>query len=334
RYVIFGGEELKTADLKSWYERHDDRHPQLVNMYGITETTVHVTYRPLSAADVKNDTGRGIGRPLPDLKVYLLDENMEPVPVGVPGEIYVGGAGIAREYLGRPELTAERFIPDTFSRKGGARLYKSGDLGRYSSDGIIEFLGRIDQQVKMRGYRIEPGEIETILVQHDGVKDAIVMAREEKDGDRRLVGYVQVNGKSEASVKGLRDWVKKKLPEYMVPSAFVFMDSFPLTPNGKLDRQALPKPFDSKTDHGKSITFPQTSLERKLINIWQEILHHDDIGIHDDFFDMGGHSLLAMKLIAWVRRDLQVELSIRNVFEFPTIADLVKIIGGEKEKRD
>ena len=325
RYIIFGGEELKTADLQPWYENHDDQYPRLVNMYGITETTVHVTYRALTATDATGSKGRGIGRPLPDLRIYLLDSNMQPVPIGVPGEICVGGAGLAREYLNRPELTEEKFIPDAFSGQAGARMYKSGDLGRYLPDGTIEFIGRKDNQVKVRGYRIELGEIESVIVQHPEVTGALVIARDDRGGDTLLASYVLVRDTSKDITDELRKMLKQKLPDYMVPSVIVLMEAFPLTPNGKIDRDALPAPFARHTEQGNKPVPPQSPFEEKLATIWQAIFERNDIGIHDDFFELGGHSLLAMRLIAWVRRDLHVELPIHSIFESPTIAGLAKI---------
>ena len=323
RYIIFGGDELRTEDLRVWYEHHDDRHPRLANMYGITETTVHVTFRPLSAEDTKNGTIRKIGVPLPDQKIYLLDNNMEPVPAGVPGEIYVGGAGLAREYLGRPQLTAERFIPDRFSGKDGARLYKSGDLGRYASDGTVEFLGRIDQQVKIRGYRIEPGEIESILVRHDRVMNALVMAREDIDGNKRIIGYVVVKDRPALSIKELRDWVKGKLPDHMIPSLFVYMDAFPLTPNGKIDRQALPAPEKEQTGPSAGYVAPRNELEKELTELWGRLLGQKRIGIYDDFFESGGDSLMATRCLHRMEQITGAVISHEAFYKRPSVFGVV-----------
>jgi len=333
RYVISGGEELKNADLQVWYKNHDDRHPQLVNMYGITETTVHVTYCPLNRVNTHHNYGSSIGRPLPDLRMHLLDRNMQPVPIGVPGEIYVGGPGLARGYLNRPELTAERFIPDIFSGASGQRLYKSGDLGRYLPDGNIEYLGRMDKQVKVRGYRIEPGEIESVLLEHPEVTAALVIAMEERGNDKNLAGYVAVKDTSKDIIHELKNMLKQKLPDYMVPSVFVLMKAFPLTPHGKVDRAALPVPSADRTDQEGKTDTPLSSFEEKLLAVWQAIFERDDIGINDDFFELGGHSLLAMRLIAWVRRETNVELSIHSIFEFPTIAGLAKLQSDRPDKR-
>ncbi len=240
RTVIFGGEALELQALRPWFERHGDESPRLVNMYGITETTVHVTYRPVTAADL--DAGPGaspIGVPIPDLRVYLLDSRMEPVPPGVVGEIYVGGAGLARGYLDEPTLTASRFVPDPFGGHPGARLYRSGDLARRRPDGEIDYVGRADHQVKVRGFRIELGEIESALLRHPGVREAVVLAREAREGDRRLVAYLAPRGDAIASAAELRAWLAPRLPGYMIPSAFVTVGALPLTEHGKVDRAAL-----------------------------------------------------------------------------------------------
>ena len=272
RLVIFGGEALDLQSLRPWFERHGDERPQLVNMYGITETTVHVTYRPLSIEDTERPFSSLIGRPIPDLQVYILDQNLEPVPLGVPGEIYVGGAGVARGYLNRPELNAERFIANPFSKKAGGRLYRSGDLARYLSDGDIEYIGRIDQQVKIRGFRIELGEIEALLYAHAAVREAVVMIGEDAPGEKRLVAYI-VNDQDQATTIGeLRDYLKQKLPEYMIPASFVMMDALPLTTHGKVDRRALPAFSSVRPESGKGFMTPGTLEEEVLADIWAEVL--------------------------------------------------------------
>ena len=326
RYVIFGGEELKTVDLRPWYEGHDDNRPLLVNMYGITETTAHVTYRALSSSNIDPGTWSGIGRPIPDLSLHILDSHMRPVPVGVPGEIYVGGAGVARGYLNRPELNKEKFIPDRFSCRPEARLYRTGDLASFGPDGSVRFLGRIDKQVKLRGYRIELGEIESVLTEHPSVKGALVTIREDASGDRLLAGYLQVPDSTSDLNKELKYFLKQKLPDYMVPSVFIFLDAFPLTPNGKIDMKSLPEPVApgiAEKDKGPVTASP---LEERLIKIWKEIIKDDNIGYDDDFFEIGGHSLIAMRLIAWVHHELGTELSIYDIFEYPTVRGIAEII--------
>ncbi len=244
KWVAFGGEALEPASLAPWFARHGDQQPRLVNMYGITETTVHVTYRPVERQDVKRSV---IGRPIPDLGLYVLDGEFQPLPVGVPGEIHVGGAGLARGYLGRPELTAERFIPNAWGEPG-SRLYRSGDLARRLPDGDLEYLGRIDHQVKVRGFRIELGEIESALAAHPAVREAVVLARDSVTGagEKRLVAYVVPAGDAPALAE-LRDALAGSLPEYMLPSALVVLEKLPLTANGKVDRRALPEPEAVRT---------------------------------------------------------------------------------------
>jgi amino acid adenylation domain-containing protein len=323
RLVIFGGEALDPQTLRSWFERHGDRHPQLVNMYGITETTVHVTYRPLAAAAAGSGASV-IGSAIPDLELYILDQHHQPVPIGVPGEMYVGGAGLARGYLNRPELTAERFIAHPFRDVPGARLYRTGDLARYRHDGDIEYLGRVDNQVKLRGFRVELGEIEAVLVQHEAVREAVVVCREH-DGsegpDRRLVAYVVAAGPEAPSVSELRDGARQQLPGYMVPSAFVLLERLPLTANGKVDRGALPAP-DREQHAAAAFVAPRSDLERHLAAIWREVLAIDAVGIQDNFFDLGGHSLLATQVVSRIKAQLNVDVSVASLFEHPTVAEL------------
>jgi len=331
RLVIFGGEALEFNILKPWFDRHGDQYPQLINMYGITETTVHVTYRPLKLIDLERNSGSLIGRPIPDLQIYVLDQYLQPVPIGVAGELHVGGAGVARGYLNRPELTAERFIPHPFCENWGASLYKSGDLARYLSNGDIEFLGRSDHQVKTRGFRIELGEIEVELAQHQTVKDALVLAREDVPGEKQLVAYVIADQKQPPTTNELRNLLKRKLPEYMVPSVFVLLNKLPLTPNGKIDRKALPVPDQpSQLKCEGAFVAPRNSIEEKLTEIWADILRLERVGIYDNFFELGGQSLLATKIISRVRDVFQVELPVYNLFESPTIAGIAVMVVQKK----
>ena len=329
RYVIFGGEALELQGLKPWFDRHGDRRPRLVNMYGITETTVHVTYRPVTAADLAAHPGSSpIGRPIPDLKLYVLDKHLQPVPIGVPGEIHVGGAGVARGYLNRPALTAERFIPDPFSGRPGARLYRSGDLARYRPDGELEYLGRADDQVKIRGHRVELGEIEAALGRDPAVREAAVLVRQDTPGDPRLVAYVVgVNGQA-PPVGDLRDRLKEELPPYMLPSAIVALEALPLTANGKVDRRALPAPEGDRPSSGSTYVAPRTPTEAAVAATWAEVLALGRVGIHDDFFDLGGHSLLALQVVARLR-DAFAEgagITLRELFEAPTVAGLAALV--------
>ncbi|MGC4900413.1 amino acid adenylation domain-containing protein, partial [Micromonospora echinospora] len=317
RYVVFGGEALDLGRLRPWFARHPE-FPVLVNMYGITETTVHVT---CLRVDPELATAAGtrslIGGGLADLTVRVLDAALRPVPPGVPGELYVGGRGLARGYLNRPGLTAGRFVADPFAEPGD-RLYRSGDLGRWTADGVLEYLGRADEQVKVRGFRIELGEIEAVLAEHPQVSRAVVVARREDEVDQRLVGYV-VPVDVEPDPAALRSHLVARLPEHMVPAAFVSLPEFPLTAHGKLDRRALPAP-----DHRfeQSSRGPRTPQQVILCDLFAEVLGVARVGVDDDFFALGGHSLLVNRLVGRIRAALGVDLSIRQVFETPTVTGL------------
>jgi len=350
RRVIFGGEALEIKSLQPWFERHGDQYPQLVNMYGITETTVHVTYRPLSRADLQ-ETGSVIGRPIPDLQVYLLDPYLQPVPIGIPGEMYVGGAGVARGYLNRSELTAEKFIsippqshgsrfksgnpsnalPSLIKGGRGDRLYKTGDLARYLANGDLEYLGRIDNQVKLRGFRIELGEIEALLASHGQVWETVVLVREDTPGDKRLVAYLVPQPEITLKIDKIRQFMKSKLPDYMVPNAFIILEALPLTANGKIDRRALPLPdFDS--ERLDKYIAPRTPMEEKLVTIWEKVLKVEQVGINDNFFELGGHSLLVTQLVSRVRDTFNIEIPLRDLFTAPTVSQLAASI--EKLKQE
>ena len=322
RYVIFGGEALELQSLRPWFARHGDQTPRLVNMYGITETTVHVTYRPITTQDVALGLGSVIGEPIPDLSIQLLDENGQPCPVGVPGEMHVGGAGLARGYLNRPELSAEKFIRDPFSPVPGARLYRSGDLAKRLPSGDLEYLGRIDHQVKIRGFRIELGEIETGLNSHPQVRESAVLALKQPDGGQRLVAYI-VSKTATPTVDDLRDFLAAKVPAYMVPSAFVFLDAFPLTINGKIDRRALPSPEQARPDLKKEYVAPSTPEEKILAAIWQECLQIDQAGVHDNFFELGGDSIRSIQVLSRAQKS-GLHISLQALFEKPTIFELAR----------
>ncbi|MEG5094021.1 amino acid adenylation domain-containing protein [Microcoleus sp. B13-B4] len=353
RLVIFGGEALELSSLQPWFERHGDPSPQLVNMYGITETTVHVTYRPLSKADL-NGTASIIGRPIPDLQVYVLDEYQKLVPVGVPGEMYVGGAGVTLGYLNRPELTQQRFISHPFSNAPQARLYKTGDKARYLPNGDLEYLGRIDNQVKIRGFRIELGEIEAVLSQHSLVQESVVVVREDTPGDKCLVAYLvpavhhktllqhvtnkpwtndsnnPLRGKlAQKLVPQVREYIQQKLPNYMMPQAFVVLNALPLTLNGKVDRRFLPSPDTVTRNLSTGFVLPRTPIEAQLARLWSQVLGVERIGVNDNFFELGGHSLLATQLLLEINSAFGLELSIQLMFESPTvagIADYMKVM--------
>ncbi len=327
RYVIFGGEALDLAALAPWFERHPDAC--LINMYGITETTVHVTYRPIEKADVLAKRGSLIGVPIPDLAVHVLDAFGVPAPLWVSGEMYVSGAGLAVGYLGRPELTAERFVPDSSSDRPGERAYRSGDLARRLSQGSgfdLEYLGRIDNQVKIRGFRIELAEIEAVLAAHPGVRRAIVVPREDVAGDKRLVAYVVLADDS-ISADDLRGAAQAKLPEYMVPAAVVILPELPLTPHGKVDVRALPLPAGTREATRQVFVEPRTPLEERIAAIWIEVLRIEKVGVRDGFFDLGGNSILATQVFARLRETFGFEVPMRTLFEEPTIERLAVTIG-------
>ena len=328
REVVFGGEALEPGLLKPWYARVGNAGTRLVNMYGITETTVHVTYRPLQAADAQLLGVSPIGVRIPDLQLYILDAQREPVPVGVIGELYVGGAGVARGYLNREALTAERFINDPFTENVDARLYKTGDLARWAADGSLEYLGRNDDQVKIRGFRIELGEIEARLSTCEGVREAVVIAREDSPGDQRLVAYWLADAGAAPDVAQLRDHLLAGLADYMVPSAFVRLEAFPLTTNGKLDRKALPAP-DSDAFARRGFEAPVGAVENLIAGLWQTLLGVEQVGRHDNFFELGGHSLLAVKLIERMRQQ-DLHCDVRVLFGQPSVAALAATLCSER----
>ncbi|RAA09406.1 non-ribosomal peptide synthetase, partial [Ralstonia pseudosolanacearum] len=322
RQVILGGEALEVGALRPWYERAENAGTQLVNMYGITETTVHVSYRALDVADAQG-TGSPIGRRIPDLRVYVLDAHGEPVPVGVTGEMYIGGAGVARGYLNRPELTAERFVVNPFHGEGRERMYRTGDLARWLPDGSLEYQGRADAQVKLRGFRIELGEIEARLSQCTGVREAVVTVREDVPGEQRLVAYY-VSGEA-IEAQALREQLQGSLPAYMVPAAYVRLAHLPLTSNGKLDRKGLPAP-EGHAYASTAYEAPQGEVEQTLAGIWQTLLGVERVGRHDDFFALGGHSLQAVRLVTQVRVQLGAELGLTALFAQPSLSAVAQAI--------
>ncbi len=337
RLVIVGGDRLLPEALHLWRQT-PLRSVRLLNAYGPTESTITATL--YDAADYMGGNTSSesvpIGRPLPNRSIYILDRAGAPIPIGVSGELHIGGDLLARGYLNRPELTAERFIPNPFSDEPGARLYKTGDLARYRPDGNIEFLGRIDHQVKIRGFRIELGEIEEVLRQHPAVREAVVVAREDAPGDKRLVAYVVQNPQYQAPdelkegmpmlLSQLRSYLKQKLPDYMIPPSLVLLEALPLMPNGKVDRRALPAPDDTRPELEERFVAPRTPLEEVVAASWSQVLGIEQVGIHDDFFALGGHSLLTMQVTSRLRTALQVEVPLRTFFEASTVAQLAEII--------
>ncbi|GAA1265795.1 hypothetical protein GCM10009677_17400 [Sphaerisporangium rubeum] len=322
RYVVFGGEALEVARLAGWRERHPE--VALINMYGITETTVHVSYLVVDEAVVDGAwRGSPIGVPIEDLAVYVLDEHLRPAPIGVPGEMYVAGAGLARGYLGRAGLTSTRFVADHVSGRPGERLYRTGDRARWRADGTLEYLGRTDDQVKIRGFRIEPGEIENVLAEHPDVAQAVVVARDEGTLGKRLIGYAAPKTGMTLDIADLRDFVRARLPEYMVPAVFMTVDSFSLTTNGKVNRRALPEP-DARPAVATPYAAPTTDAEITLAAIWSDVLGVERVGIRDNFFELGGDSILSLQIVARARA-AGLHLEVADVFARQNVAELAMV---------
>jgi len=316
--VLCGGEPLG-RDLA---DALLNRSAELWNLYGPTETTIWSSVQRIAV----DDQPVSIGRPIANTSIYILDDSLEPVPIGVIGELYIAGSGVARGYLNRADLSAERFVPDPFCRTAGARMYRTGDLARHRSDGTIECLGRVDHQVKIRGFRIELGEIESAMQMHPSVRQAVVVDREDAPGDKRLVAYWIGADDEQIDVGELRRQLHERLPDYMIPAAFVRLDALPLTPNGKLDRRALPAPDTDRHELGESYIAPRDHEERTLAAIWSQLLSRSTIGAHDNFFELGGHSLLATRLVSKIREAMAVSLPLRTVFDAPTLASLAERI--------
>ncbi|HEX8853874.1 MAG TPA: condensation domain-containing protein, partial [Pyrinomonadaceae bacterium] len=323
RYVIFGGEELHPVQLGEWKEAYPA--VRLVNMYGITETTVHVTFKEINGREIEENVSN-VGVPIPTTTTYIMDGSLRLLPVGVPGEVCVGGAGVSRGYLDRDELTRQKFVPNPYVP--GGRLYRSGDLGKLLPSGEVVYLGRADDQVQIRGFRVELGEVCSHLLKHAAVAKAEVIARKLHSDSLELVAYVEPT--SEVSVTELRNHLAETLPYYMVPSAFVMLKSMPMTSNGKVDRRALPEPEQSRPELERSFAAPRTPVEETLAGIWTQVLGIERVGINDSFFDLGGHSLLATQVISRVREAFQLELPLRALFEGPTVAELARVIEGQQ----
>jgi hypothetical protein len=303
----------------------------LWNLYGPTETTIWSTGCQITSADGPIS----IGRPIAKTQSYVLDASQQPVPIGVPGELYLGGDGLARCYLNRPELTAEKFVPNPFTDiNGSARLYRTGDVARWRADGTLECLGRMDHQVKIRGFRIELGEVESVLSQHPGVRQAVVTPKNDGSGDKRLVAYLVARGAA-PPVMELREHLKRKVPDYMVPSGFVYLETLPLTNNGKVDRRALPEPQQERPEIATTYVAPRTETEIVLARIWSDVLQVEQVGLHDDFFEFGGHSILAVKAVSRMRQQLETEVPLSAMFECPTVAEMaLKMMELEADRLD
>ncbi|MGF6352893.1 amino acid adenylation domain-containing protein [Paenibacillus sp. 4624] len=318
RKVIFGGEALQPIQLLEWKKKYPQT--QLINMYGITETTVHVTYKEMEWGDIQGKTSN-IGKPIPTLQIYILDEQRELVPIGVEGEIYVGGEGLARGYLNREELTAERFVPHPFA--ASQRLYRTGDLARWQMNGELEYLGRIDHQVKIRGFRIELGEIESRLLEIDGVQQAVVTVREGDTGEGVLCAYY-VSDRFQQS-KDLRTRLSQHLPQYMLPAHYIQMKTLPMTLSNKVDTRALPAPSNSVTPTDVTdLVMPSHELEWQMLNIWQEMLDNRNMGVECDYFELGGDSIRVIELISRMNRELGLHIQISDMYDYPTIRKLAR----------
>jgi amino acid adenylation domain-containing protein len=338
RWMIPTGEALSPDLCRRWLAAY--AHVPLMNAYGPTECSDDVSHHPIHRVTAAEEYNVSIGRPIGNMRLYIVDKHLRALPVGVRGELCVGGVGVGRGYLREPARTAEVFVPDMFSEEGGSRLYRTGDLACWRADGTIQFLGRIDYQVKIRGYRIEPGEIDAALEEHESVEEALVTVREDTPGNKRLVAYLVPALQTAPVISELRGYLKEKLPEYMVPSVFVILDEMPLTPNGKIDRHALPSPGTARPESERIFVAPRNPTEETLAGILLLILNLQQVGVHDDFFELGGHSLLATQVISRLREAFHVELPLREIFEHPTIAELAEVISRlqseqrEKEERE
>ncbi|MGZ4113291.1 MAG: non-ribosomal peptide synthetase, partial [Tumebacillaceae bacterium] len=328
REIITAGEQLQmTRQITNWMKQMPNC--SLTNQYGPSETHC-VTYYSMSGDATKWPALPPIGRPMPNAEMYILDSARQPVPIGVPGELFIGGPVLARGYLERPDLTAERFIANPFKNDPNARLYKTGDLALFLPDGNIKYLGRIDQQVKIRGFRIELGEIEEILTQHAAVQEVVAIAREDVPGEKQLVAYLVIDPAQTVTISEVRSFLQEKLPDYMVPTAFMFLDALPLTPNRKVDRLALPKPEHNRPDLQVAYVAPETELEKTIASVWQEVLRVEQVGVNDNFFDLGGHSLLVVQVHNKLRERLGVELTVVQLFQYPTVSALADYLSQDQ----
>jgi amino acid adenylation domain-containing protein len=330
RQLLAGGDVLSVPHVQKFLQTVENC--KLINGYGPTENTTFTCCYHITEP-INPNVSIPIGRPIANTQVYILDHNLQPVTMGATGELYIGGDGLARGYLNRPELTKEKFIPNHFSRDLEARLYKTGDLARYLPDGNIEFLGRIDNQVKIRGFRIELGEIEREIAQHPHVRENMVLARQDRTGEKRLVAYIVPHQHSTYRQETIRSFLQQQLPEYMLPSAFVVLESLPLNANGKVDRHKLPDPSQERPQLEQVYVAPQTDLQRQLASIWSDLLKIEPVGIDDNFFDLGATSTLIMQVALQIQQKLGIDLSVVKLFQYPTIAGLAKYLNAEKDSQ-
>ena len=335
--LLVGGEALPIGLAEQLLGELPGR---IINMYGPTETTIWSTCHVVTN-EPSNTGAVAVGKPMANQQVYILDANRQPLPVGVPGELWIAGDGVARGYFKRAELTKEKFQPDPFAQTPPSalstphsaaqpRMYRTGDLVRYREDGVIDFLGRVDHQVKIRGHRIELGEIEAALMQHSDVRQAVVVLRTDNPDDPQLVGYIVPSGDEAPAANVLRDFLKQKLPEHMVPALYVSLEKLPLTPNGKVDRKQLPAPQGIGRSSAKEFVAPAGGVEQTVAQIWKDILHAEQIGVDDNFFDFGGHSLQVVQVQNRLRETLGVDVPVLKLFQFPTVRTLAKFIGEQQ----
>jgi amino acid adenylation domain-containing protein len=329
RRLILGGEPSRW----DWVEQLQGLASEctILNHYGPTETTVGVLTHEIRTRPVATRSSMlPLGRPIPNAGIYMLNADLDPVPLSVTGEIYIGGPNVARGYVNRPDVTADRFVPNPFVEEPGARVYRTGDLGRFLPDGIVEFLGRMDQQVKVRGYRIELGEIDAVIERHRAVKEAVTVVRESESGNKSLATYIVPAQRPGADVEELQRYLTDQLPDYMVPGIIVRLDKMPLTANGKIDRRALPDPADIELTGRASYAEPRNAVEEVVVRIWEEVLGVEKIGINDNFIMMGGHSLAAMQVLARLRKTFQIGVPVRVLFEARNVAELVQAMSAEE----
>ncbi|MFJ4577671.1 non-ribosomal peptide synthetase, partial [Streptomyces sp. NPDC088846] len=318
RLIIFGGEALQPARLKPWWKTVGDNGPRLVNMYGITETTIHATTRNITPTDSETTTTSPIGHPLPHTEIFVLDPTGNPTPIGIPGELWISGTGLARGYLNRPELTDQHFTERKINGHT-RRLYRSGDTARWLPQGELEYLGRLDNQVKIRGHRIELGEIEATLTHNKTLKTTTLTTHEDTPGNKRLIAYAVPTPGTQPTTTELHEWCRHHLPTHMIPSTFILLDTLPLTPNGKIDHKALPTPDNHRPHTHTPYTPPRTQPEEAITRIWAEVLRLDQVGIHDNFFELGGDSILSIQVISRAKR-YGLHLTPRMIFQHQTIA--------------